>query len=1264
MDNGITIVSVNTQGLGDKSKRKDVLNFLKSKKYSIYFLQDTHFTKPEENYIRAQWGYQCFFSSHTGQSRGVAILINNNFDFKLLNEEKDEDGNLLVLDIEINNKKVTLINLYAPNRDDPQFFRSLKDRISKSVNPCIIAGDFNLVLNPEIDMYNYKNVNNPNARNILLETMAQFDLIDCWREQNQEKLEYTWFRKNPIKKARLDYFIISENLYTDLDTVTIKPGYRTDHSMIYIKFEFDKFIRGKSYWKMNNSLLKDKEYVKQIKEVIQNVKMRYAASVQDNIMNVNDIPIQYLKLDINDQLFFETLLLEIRGKTIQYSSYKKKCQVREEELILEEIERLEKETEINFDLLDIKKKEIFEIRKKKLEGAFIRSRAKWVNEGEKVSKYFCNLENRNYISKHMISLISHKGIILKEQNDILHETKEHFTKLYAFKETNSVDLNDLCKSWNIPKLSEERKLSLEGNLSYEEMLDSLKRMKNNKSPGNDGFTTEFYKFFWQDIGHFLVRAMNYAYENGKLSATQKQGVITCIPKGNKDKSYLKNWRPITLLNVSYKIASSSLANRLKYALNDIINEDQTGFLPGRVMAENVRLLYDILFYTEKHQIPGMLLLIDFASAFDTVSWEFMFQVLSFFNFGSSFIKWIKTIYDDIESCVIVNGHMSEWFFPRRGCRQGDPLSPYLFVLCAEVMSILLRHNDQIKGITIDDVEYLLSQYADDTTLILDGSARSLCHSIHVLKFYAEISGLNINMDKTKVVWIGSKIHYGDLGCEELNLTVETGVFTILGIKFSTDLSEMIQLNYGPKIDEIRKLLAVWKKRILTPFGKLVVIKSLAVSKLTHLFLSIPTPSSDTIKDIQNLFYSFLWDGKKDKIKRQTVIQNYKMGGIRMIDVESFIQSLKITWLRRIIKMKTKYLNLIDIICPFINYIPKFGVNYLKINKNSVENKFWYNVIESYITFADLLKPENWSQFCTVQLWYNPSIKVGGSSVFYKNWYEGGIIHVNDLLDEHGNLFTFQKFKDQFNIKTNFLEYEGLISTIRKYINKIKIIPHSLNRIGAFHSYLIEIIMHNSKGCRMIYDYMTKKEIYPNSLNRWKNEQMEVTNFKFEKIYSIPYKVTKDPKLLWLQCRINHRILGTNYLLTKMKILNSNKCTFCNNNPETIEHIFWTCDKIQEFWSQLASYIEQKCSLVKITWKETDILFGNLELDIGLNKIILLAKMFIYQNKMKLKCPVLNPFKYRIIDLYKTEKYIARTNMKTEACFDIWSRYLNICDPDM
>ena len=211
-----------------------------------------------------------------------------------------------------------------------------------------------------------------------------------------------------------------------------------------------------------------------------------------------------------------------------------------------------------------------------------------------------------------------------------------------------------------------------------------------------------------------------------------------------------------MLNTSYKLASSSIAERLKLVLPSIINEDQTGFISGRYIGENIRILYDVLQYTEDHNLPGMLLLINFEKAFDSVSWDFLFNVLNFFNFGDSFIKWVKLLYNKCQSCVIVNGHLSEWFYLQRGCRQGDPLSPYLLVICAEILAILIRCHGGIKGITVGGVEFLVSQYADETSLILDGSRESLENCLKVLKLNANASGLCVNIDKTKVVWIGSR----------------------------------------------------------------------------------------------------------------------------------------------------------------------------------------------------------------------------------------------------------------------------------------------------------------------------------------------------------------------------------------------------------------------------------------------------------------------------------------------------------------------------
>ena len=255
------------------------------------------------------------------------------------------------------------------------------------------------------------------------------------------------------------------------------------------------------------------------------------------------------------------------------------------------------------------------------------------------------------------------------------------------------------------------------------------------------------------MGIFLLRSLNYAYENGELSITQRLGIITLLPKGDKPKQFLKNWRPITLLNITYKLASACIAERIKNILPDLINDDQKGFMKGRYIGENIRLLYDLIFYTKLRKKPGMLLLIDFEKAFDSVSHKFVFKALNFLNFGPSIMKWIKLFYSNCMSSVLVNGNATKQFKLGRGCRQGDPLSPYIFLICAEMLGCLIRKNQSISGIVIDNIECKISQYADDSTVILDGSNRSLLQTLKTLDLFERLSGLKVNEEKTNVVYI-------------------------------------------------------------------------------------------------------------------------------------------------------------------------------------------------------------------------------------------------------------------------------------------------------------------------------------------------------------------------------------------------------------------------------------------------------------------------------------------------------------------------------
>ena len=625
----------------------------------------------------------------------------------------------------------------------------------------------------------------------------------------------------PYKTGQTRFFLVSQSFYPNVHDLKIQNSYRSDHSPIILQIKLNNFRIGRGLWKFNNSLLYDPNYVHIVKEVINKTKEQYASLVY-NRENLNLIDSNEIDFTISDQLFLETLLTEIRGKTISYASFKKKETNKSEHLLSEDINKLEEITQTDEILEQIEKKktDLRILRQNKMRGQYIRSKTQWVEEGEKPSKYFINLETKNYVNKTIPKLIDKSGNIIENQKRILNEAKNYYKNLYSKNETiKSINLNNALPHKDIPKLSENMKASLEGEISFIELTDAIKRMKNEKSPGSDGYTNEFLKKIWIDIGKFIHRSIKYGYNQGEMSITQKQGIITCIPKGDKPKQYMKNWRPISLLNNIYKLASSCIAERIKSVLTILINNDQTGFIPGRFIGENTRLIYDLLHYTEENDIPGILLLIDFEKAFDTISWIFIEQVLDFFNFGYSIKHWVKTFFTNTKSAITQNNFLSDFFTIERGCRQGDPLSPYIFLLCAEILGILLRKNENIKGITIEDSEFLISQYADDTTLILDGSPESLDASLCVLELYAEWSGLKMNLEKTKVVWIGKKKYSQDTMCVKWGLEWGSNRFTLLGIKYSVDLQEMETLNFELKFKEIERTMKSWSTKYLSPIGK-------------------------------------------------------------------------------------------------------------------------------------------------------------------------------------------------------------------------------------------------------------------------------------------------------------------------------------------------------------------------------------------------------------------------------------------------------------
>lgn len=1255
----VNILSVNCQGIGLLPKRTDVLHYLKEKGCQIYCLQDTHFTPgTDEKFVRSRWNSDCYFSSYKSNARGIAILFAKNFEYKVHKSISDPNGNFLLLDLTVQNNRFTLASIYGPNTDNPSFFQTVSEKIAELENNAVVwCGDFNLVQNPEIDYKNYKTINNKHAREKLLEIIKERNLLDPYRDAHPELRRYTWRRKHPFQQARLDFFLISENLLTSVKQCKIDNSYRSDHSPVVLSLSFTEFVKGKPLWKFNNSLLKDIQYLNTINNKINEVKKQYSVPVYD-FENLHNIPESDLQFSINDQLFLDTLLMEIRGQTISYSSFKKKQNDKKEMQLTDEILILEQNlTDDKTHELEKLKSELTELRQIKVKGAVIRSRATNLLEGEKPTKYFCSLETHNYLSKIIPKLETSDGRILTDQHDILKESELFYKNLYSNKDDplERANLNEYLNINNLPKLSDNESNQLEGYITLSELTKALSNMKNNKSPGTDGFSSEFFKVFWKKIGTFVLRSINYSYKIGELSLVQRQGIITLLPKENKSRQNLTNYRPICLLNTVYKIASAAIANRLKSVLDKLINKDQSGFISGRYIGDNTRLVYDLMQIVEDNNIPGLLLLIDFEKAFDSLSWSFMQKVLSAYNFGPSIIQWISTFYKNTQVAVNQCGNLSSFFNTERGCKQGDPISPYIFILCAEILAAKIRKNEKIKGIKINNRDFILSQYADDTTIILDGSEESLNETLYELEQYAKFSGLKINFSKTHVVWIGSKKYSTESIKTKWKLNWGVNRFKLLGITFDTDLDKMLTLNFLDKISNIKIKINYWNRRNLTPLGKITVIKSLLLSSLNHLFLSLPNPNDKILKEIDELFYNFIWEGTS-RIKKTVLCQDYCNGGLRMININAFIAALKTTWLRKLITNNNQWIVILQSSLNIQN-IFNFGVSYITEKVfPKIKNKFWKDVFMSHIQVSSKNNPTEIQQFQTNPIFFNDNIKIGNKTIYNKSCIENGIKYINDITKEDGNIYTYLELKRTYDVNINFLQYSGLVRSIqdwKKTLNLENIKTKVANPVLPFP---VQVYLKSHKGTQDMYKILNENKDPPSGKISW-GKKYNFDEEEWKKIFREPFIITKDYTIQWFQTRINHKILATNTFLYKIKLTNNPKCTFCSQVDETIEHIFWECEYVNKFLMDVISWMGQQNLNVALNEKSFLFsLYNEKEIN-NVHKLVLMEiKYYIYYSKCSKTDLNLTVLKYRLKLLYKTYKQAAVFEGKYDAFQTHWQNY--------
>ncbi|KAG7578379.1 Reverse transcriptase domain [Arabidopsis thaliana x Arabidopsis arenosa] len=444
---------------------------------------------------------------------------------------------------------------------------------------------------------------------------------------------------------------------------------------------------------------------------------------------------------------------------------------------------------------------------------------------------------------------------------------------------------------------------LGADFSLKEIKDAFFSLPRNKTSGPDGYSAEFFVSCWSVVGHEVSSAILEFFRSGSLLKQWNATSLVLIPK-IQNAAKVSDFRPISCLNTLYKVVSKLLANRLKSVLSDVISHSQSAFMPGRSLSENVLLASEIVQgYNRKNISQRAMLKVDLRKAFDSVRWDFVLATLKGLKIPETYIGWIKECVCTPSFSVSINGKSEGFFKSKRGLRQGDPLSPYLFVLAMEVFSKLIQSRFASGYIAYhpktENLEISHLMFADDVMIFFDGSGSSLHGIYETLDDFAGWSGLRLNREKTLLFHAGLSSHedreISDYGFPYGSLPVR-----YLGLPL---MSRKLRISeYSPLMEKISSKFRAWAVKSLSFAGRTELIKSVIYGTVNFWISTFSLPTG-CIKKIESLCSSFLWSGNienhsKAKVAWSCVCLPKTEGGLglRKLTVWNNTLCLRLIWL--------------------------------------------------------------------------------------------------------------------------------------------------------------------------------------------------------------------------------------------------------------------------------------------------------------------------------------------------------------------------------
>ncbi|XP_071939954.1 uncharacterized protein [Coffea arabica] len=494
-----------------------------------------------------------------------------------------------------------------------------------------------------------------------------------------------------------------------------------------------------------------------------------------------------------------------------------------------------------------------------------KSRSKWLKEGDRNTAYFHTTvkakRKRNTIS----TLEKQDGTWCKSEEEIEVELCQYYNDLFTT--TNPDDFEEILKE--IPStISRQMNAKLIKPVEEKDIRQALFSMHPNKAPGKDGMSPLFFQHYWHIIKGDLVLAINSFFHSGCLLKTVNETIISLIPKIDSPTSVL-HYRPISLCNVLYKIISKIIANRLKHVLQHYISNSQSAFIPGRQILDNVVVAHEILHFLKnkrKGSTGYMAIKLDMSKAYDRVEWIFVGRLMLKMGFCPIFVKWIMACLSTVTYSFNLNGQKVGNVIPTRGIRQGDPLSPYLFIICAEGLSSLIHkavQGKELTGVKICRDSLVISHlfFADDSLLCCKATGREALKVKSILTKYGNASGQVVNYEKSALFFSkNTKERMKHEISEGLDNMKEAVNGTYLGLPMAIGRSKA-QV-FGFVKNKISSKLQGWKQRLLSEGGKEVLIKAVTMAMPTYVMTCFRLPKG-LCREISGKIAKFWW-GKGER----------------------------------------------------------------------------------------------------------------------------------------------------------------------------------------------------------------------------------------------------------------------------------------------------------------------------------------------------------------------------------------------------------------